>query len=209
MIQLHDIDQGSDGWLEKRKDLYTGSGAEKLLKHSGQLKVVDGVATPYALAEITGFTGNFYTKRGHMLEDEALEIYQQIRKKVGIRFENGNRVGFVTNSKFPTCGYSPDDLYPDRTIEVKAFKEDLHLQLIKGDIPTKILAQIHFGMLICGKKMCDFLPYNPKFARKLLEDGSPNPDFDPKKAFKIITIRYNPKIAANFKSKLLPQKVAA
>lgn len=198
MITLHDIEQGSPEWLEKRAELYTGSNAHKLLKHAGQMKIVDGVATPYAISEITGFTGNFYTKRGHALEDEAIELYEKIRRKVGIRFD-GRKVGFVTNTKYPSCGYSPDDIYPDRTVEVKAFKKELQLQMVRGDVPMKVLAQCHFGMLICGKKLCDLLPYNPEFAKREDEHGFPNPDYDPAKAFKIITIRYNPKIAANFR----------
>jgi hypothetical protein len=189
MITIHDIEQGTDEWLALRKDLYTGSNAHKLLKHSGQMKIVDGVATPYAITEITGFTGNFFTKRGHLLEDEAIELYEQI-KKVTV-----DRPGFVTNSKFPTCGYSPDGIRPDRTLECKAFNDDKHMQMFNGDIPITVLAQCHFGMLICGKKICDLIIYNPRL--------------EAREALKIITIRWNPKIAANFKRLLEPQKVAA
>lgn len=206
MIELHDIEQGTEEWLELRKDLYTGSGADKLLRHSSKIKIVDGVVSAYALSEITGFSGNFHTKRGHVLEDEAIEIYQHIRGSVGIRMPSGRKVGFVTNSKFPNCGYSPDDLYPDRTVEVKAFSKEKHLQLIGGDIPLKVLAQCYFGQLICGKKLTDLVPYNPHFVRKTLVDAEgneyPNPDYDPAKAFKIIPIRWKPKVAANFKRKL-------
>jgi hypothetical protein len=188
-IKLHDIEQGTDEWLELRKDLYTGSGADKLLKHSGQFKIADGIATPYALAEITGFKGNFFTRRGHILEDQAIELYQRIKKC------EVERAGFVTNSKYPTCGYSPDGLREDRTLECKAFNPDLHMKMFKGDIPVKVLAQCHFGMLICGKKLCDLIIYNP--------------DLEAREAFKVIPIRYNPKIAANFKRILSPQKVAS
>lgn len=190
MIKIHDdIEQGTDEWLELRKDLYTGSNAHKLLKSSGKMKIVDGVASPYALAEITGFAGNFYTKRGHILEDEAIELYEQIKKCTV------ERAGFVTNSKFPNCGYSPDGLRADRTLECKAFKEEKHMTMFRGELPITVLAQCHFGMLICGKKFCDLLIYNP--------------DLEAREAFKIITIRYNPKIAANFKRILLPQKATA
>ena len=195
MINLHDVEQGSPEWFKLKEPLYTGTCAEKLLSFSGHMKIVNGVASPYALNELTGFNGNFHTKRGHILEDEAIELYQQIKKKVGIRFENGHRVGFVTNSKFPNCGYSPDDLYPDRTIECKAFNEEKHMKMYRGEIPLKVLAQCYFGMLICGKKICDLIIYNP--------------DLEAREAFKIITIRWNPAIAKNFRRILLPQKVAA
>ena len=208
-ITLHDVDQGSDEWLELRDDMFTGGGADKLLQHSTKTKFVNGVSSNYAVSEITKFNGNFYTKRGHVLEDEAIDIYQRIKKEIGIRLDSGRKVGFVTNSRYPGCGYSPDDLYADRTLEVKAFKKDLHLKLIAGDIPFKILAQIHYGMLICNVKLCDFIPYNPDFAKKrIVIDGElvDNPDYDPKKAFKIIPIKYNPAIAANFKRILTAER---
>ena len=189
MIQVHDIEQGTDAWQQLREGLYTGSGADKLLKHSGSIKVVNGVASAYALSEITGFNGNFHTKRGHILEDEAIELYEQI-KKVTV-----DRPGFVTNSRFPTCGYSPDGVRHDRTIECKAFEPKKHMEIFDGAIPLKVLAQCHFGMLICGKKLCDLIIYNP--------------DLEAREAFKVITIRYNPSIAQNFRRKLLPQKVTA
>jgi hypothetical protein len=207
-IKLHNVQQGSNGWIQLRADLYTGQNAQLLLNFHDHIKIINGVASAYALNEITGFNGNFYTKRGHLLEDEAIDLYQQITKSEGIRFEGGDKVGFVTNTKFPTCGYSPDDIYPDHTLEVKAFKEKLHLQLIEGKIPMKILAQIHFGLLICEKQFCDFIPYNPRFAKKYI-DGEPNKSYDPKLAFKIIRINRNPRIAANFKRILTKQPQGA
>jgi hypothetical protein len=82
------------------------------------------------------------------------------------------------------------------------------MKMYRGEIPLKVLAQCHFGMLICGKKICDLVIYNPDFAKRMLDDGSINPDYNPKYALKIITIRWKPSIAANFRRILLPQKVA-
>lgn len=216
MITIHwDIEQGTEEWLKLREDLYTGSGADKLLAHSGQIKVVEGVASPYAVADITGFKGNFYTKRGHLLEEQAVDLYEKITKSTVAR------PGFVTNSTFPTCGYSPDGCIIDevvidentsviikKTLEVKAFKEDLHLKLLAGDIPARIMAQLQFGMLICGAKSCDFIPYNANFAKKRLlidDEFQDNPNYDPSKALKIISVKYNPSIAQNFRRKLKSQ----
>lgn len=212
MITFHDIEQGSPEWLSLRENLYTGQGADKLLSYSGHVKIVDGVVSPYAVAEITGFAGNFYTKRGHILEDEAIEIYQEVTGRTGIRFEGTRKVGFVTNDKYPTCGYSPDDIYPDRTYECKAFNIKKHLSMINGNIPLKVLAQCHFGMLLCDKKLCDLNLYNPDLAKKQLKnaDGTlyDNPDYDPKKAWVVIPIKWNPAIAANFKRILAPKAIA-
>lgn len=205
MIIFHDVEQGSEEWKVLRAPLYTGAGADKLLSYSGHVKIVDGVVSPYAIAEITGFAGNFYTKRGHILEDEAIELYEQI-KGVAVR-----KVGFVTNTLYPTCGYSPDGLPLDRTLECKAFSIEKHLKMIAGNIPLKVLAQCHFGMLICGKKLCDLILYNPDLAKKQLKDKDgnmyDNPYYDPKKAWVVIPIRWNPAIASNFKRILRPSEV--
>jgi hypothetical protein len=192
MITEYDFEQGSPEWHNKRDGRYTGTGAEKLLSYSGQIKVVDGVASNYALTEITGFGGNFYTRRGHVLEDRAIGLYQKITGH-SIR-----RPGFVTNSKYPTCGYSPDgfDETLDIPLEVKCFDENKHMTMFDGDVPVKVLAQIHFGQLIWQKRGARLLIYNPDIA-------------DPFYCFKIIDIKYNRNIQNNFKQKLMPKEAYA
>lgn len=189
MIQVHQVQQGSDAWAKLRHDRYTGTGAHKLLSFSGAVKVVGGVVSSYALNEITGFGGNFYTKRGHLLEDEAIDIYQDI---TGISVD---RPGFVTNDRFPSCGYSPDGLTSDLVVEVKCFNEERQHKIAKNGIPIAILAQIHFGMLISGKKRAVLLLYNPKL-----------PD---KEALIILPVKANRNIENNFKRILGSRKATA
>lgn len=223
MITIHDVEQGTDEWLALRENLYTGNGAEKLLRHNGQIKLVNGVASAYALSEITGFTGNFYTRRGHALEDEAVELYEQIQEvKV-------NRAGFLTNSKYPTCGYSPDglaqlkvdgveieatingeaiigELLEGVLLEVKCFDIEHHMVLVNAkkieDIPLKILAQIHFGLLMTGLPQAHLVAYNPAKG----EDGKPLLPVEHQ--LRIITIKARPQVRANFRRILAPGKVA-
>lgn len=170
MIQLHQVEQGSDEWQALRQGRYTGSNAHKLLKYG---------ARPYSLTESSEFTGTFWTKRGHLLETEAIELYEAI---TGTTVEHP---GFVTNSKFPDCGYSPDGLQAAHVIEVKCFNEPKHLKLYGGELPLEIMAQIHFGMLICERKLARLVIYNPKL--------------EPKLALKIIEIKARPAIHQNFK----------
>lgn len=193
-ITVHNIEQGSDDWLRLRANLYTGSNADKLLAHSTQTKIVNGVASSYALTEITGFGGNFYTRRGHLLEDRAIEIYERITG------HQVSRPGFVTNSKYPDCGYSPDGHDDELGIplEVKAFERGKHMKMFNGNIAVKILAQIHFGQFIWEKRGARLLIYNPEFAKKEI-DGVTNPDYNPVWAFKIIEVKYNRNIQSNFK----------
>lgn len=182
MITISDVKQGSQEWQELRAGKYTGSNAHKLLKVG---------AKPYALTEVGEFGGNFWTKRGHMLEDEAIELYQAITK------HEVSRPGFVTNDAYPECGYSPDgsddtDIVP---LEVKCFDEPKHMELVRGEIDLKILAQIHFGLTIWDRKLARLIAYCPRIE-------------DPKLAFKIIDIKRKPAIHNNFK-RILGGRVAA
>ena len=170
MIHVHDVEQGTSEWLALRAGKYTGANAHKLLRYG---------AVSHALTEQSSFGGNYYTKRGHILEDEAVELYEAIKKR------HVQRPGFVTNDKYPTCGYSPDGLAEATLIEVKCFKADRHLAIYRGDIPFTVLAQIHFGLLITELKTANLLIYNP--------------ELEPKLALKIIEIKANRNIASNFK----------
>lgn len=176
MIQIHQTDQGSESWLELRRGLYTGSNAHKLLKHG---------AIDYSLNEGAGtFKGNFHTRRGHILEDEAIELYQKI-KNIDVL-----RPGFVTNTKYPKAGYSPDGLTDSLVIEVKCFAEKKHMQLYNGDIPLEVLAQVYFGMLICEKPAAHLVIYNPSL----------DPDkYTVKEQFKIIEIKNRRAVMQNFR----------
>lgn len=164
----NDIEQGSILWHQIRKNRYTGSNASKLLTTFGK--------NGYRF-EISSFQGNFYTDRGHLLENEAIELYNIIKEtKV-------SHTGFVTNSLYSNAGYSPDGYLPDRTIEVKCFKLKKHLECVKR--PTlEILAQCHFGQLIMDKKITDLILYNPQAS--------------PDKALVIKTIKYDKDIRENF-----------
>jgi hypothetical protein len=178
-IKIHAIAQGTPEWLELRAGKYTGSNADKLLRFG---------AIDYALTEQSDFKGNFYTKRGHILEDEATELYEKITGKIV------NSVGFVTNDKYISCGYSPDGICGETLIEVKCFNTVKHMQMINGDIPFKVEAQIHFGMLICELKKANLIIYNPEIE-------------NPKDAFKIITIKAKKSIQDNLKRILIKPKI--
>lgn len=181
---MHDVEQGSPAWHEARRGRYTGSNAHKLLGSFG--------ATEYAKAVQDSFRGNFHTKRGHLLESDAIRLYEMISK------EKVQTCGYVLNNKYPTALYSPDGLTDTHVIEVKCFSKKEHLKIYNGELPLKILAQIYFGMLICERKAGKLLIYNPDFAKQEI-DGSINADYDPKKAFKIIDIKYDASILRNFK----------
>lgn len=181
LVTIHDVGQGTDAWHKLRSGLYTGSNAWKLLKYG---------AIDYALTQQSSFSGNYFTKRGAALEPECIELYEAIAKS------HVQRPGFVTNSDFPTAGYSPDGLTDNTLIEVKCFNEKRHLAIYDGGVPFEIQAQIYFGMLLTEFKKAKLLIYNPDLE-------------DPKKCFKIIDIPYNRNIQNNFKRILRKETYAA
>jgi len=174
VITLHDVEQGSPTWFKLREGKYTGSGAYKLLTRPKQ---------DYFLDEDKDFKGNFFTERGHLLEPEAIHLFERI-KKIDVL-----KIGFVTNDKYPDCGYSPDGLLSNAVIEVKSFMKPNHTELLKAQaetLPLKILAQVHFGMMICELPVAYLIAYNPKMQ-------------EVKDRLKIIEIKQKKSIINNFK----------
>jgi hypothetical protein len=172
-VTIHDVKQGTDEWLDLRKNKVTGTKAATLLTHGKQAAIdKDKNST---------FTGNQYTDRGHRLEPDAIAVYNHVYN-VDIL-----EVGFVTNSLYSDCGYSPDGILNKKLIEVKCFNESRHIACSK-EIPFTILSQIHFGMMVCELEECDLIFYNP--------------DIGVEKAFIVCNIKYETRIVNNFIDKL-------
>lgn len=145
-----EVQQGTKAWLKLREGLLTGTDAFDVL--SGQ-----------SLEQILGkkknnsFGGNYYTRRGHILENEAREIYSEVYNEVV-------EIGFVKNDKYPLCGYSPDGFIKTKDglalWECKAFNEIRHLKVYK-ELDAHILAQVQFGLMMTEFPWCDLVLYNP------------------------------------------------
>ena len=143
-----DIEQGSEEWLQLRKNRISGSTAHKLLGRG--IPSLNSFNT-----EEASFSGNFATKRGHLLEDEAIELYEAINEVEVLK------TGFVTNDKYPMAIYSPDGYLEDKTIEVKCFLPKAHLEAVARP-DKKILAQCYFGQIVLEKASTDLILYCPK-----------------------------------------------
>lgn len=142
-----DLEQGTPEWHALRKNKISGSTAYKLLGN--------GVPSLKSFNNESTFNGNFATKRGHLLEDEAIELYEAINNVKVMR------TGMVTNDKYVYAIYSPDGYLTDRTLEVKCFLPKAHLEAVARP-NVKILAQCHFGQLILEKDLTDLILYCPK-----------------------------------------------
>jgi len=169
MITLHSVVQGSEPWHALREEVdWTGSTVIHLLR---------GKPRP----ERSDFT-NRYTERGKALEPQALLAYKIETERDYIQ------PGFVTNSDYSTCGYSPDGISGDILLEVKCFNGERHKMLLRGEIPVEVMAQIQFGMLICELDRAQLIAYNPHD-----EDGE---------TLHVIDIERDEKIIANMKKRL-------
>lgn len=148
MVKTHDTPQNTDEWMDARIGKFTGSNALKLLKYG---------RSDRAKAQRSSFTGNYWTKRAHQLEPQAIEAYSEA-KQVEVQ-----RPGFLTNDDFPDCLYSPDGIVPDMCalLEVKAFKEERHMSINRRNIPAEILAQVHFGKIIGEFNKMVLILFNP------------------------------------------------
>lgn len=167
MIIYHNIDQGTPEWFEARKGLWSGSTAIRLL-----------LGKPYK--EDVEWSGNMYTKRGQALESIAIREYER---------EYGTKVvrpGGVTNTVYPNAWYSPDGIDRGWLLEVKAFNGSNHDDLVGGNIPIAVLAQIDFGMVITGKRKARLLAFNP----------------DRREQLTVINITYDKNIGDNIRKKL-------
>lgn len=151
MIIYHDCAQGSPAWFKKRKGLWTGSKALRLLQ-----------GKPYKEDEEWG--GNDATRRGHALEVAAIREYERKYQCKVLR------PGGVTNTVYPNAWYSPDGIDgKNKLLEIKSFNKERHKALLNGQIPLEIMVQIYFGMIITGCRKASLLAFNPEFEQQLVE----------------------------------------
>lgn len=165
-IQHHDAEQGSDEWHALRCGKLTASQVRHIVTPTLNLAANDHtrtLANKLAVQRVSGEIEDTFTTdkmlRGHIDEDVARRIYSQ-------KYAPVTEVGFITNSEFPNFGYSPDGLVgEDGLIEIKSRDPHLHFASIilceRGDgVPKEFMAQIQSGLLISGRKWCDFLSFS-------------------------------------------------
>ena len=157
-----DLLQGSDEWLQARCGILTAS--EMKLIITPTLKAAKNDKASAHLYEllaqrITGYVEPRYISddmlRGQQDEIEARMLYAKHYAPV-------DEVGFITNDKWGfTLGYSPDGLVgDDGLIEVKSRRQKFQAEtIISGAVPEDYRIQIQTGLLVSGRKWCDFISY--------------------------------------------------
>lgn len=158
-----DLLQGSDEWLAARRGLLTAS--EMKLIITPTLKVAKNEKASAHLYEllaqrITGYVEPHYISddmlRGQVDEIEARALYAKHYAPV-------SDVGFVTNDEWGfTIGYSPDGMVgDDGLIECKSRRQKFQVEtILAGEMPDDYMIQVQTGMLVSGRRWCDFVSYS-------------------------------------------------
>lgn len=163
----HNIVQGSDEWLELRRGMITASEMKLILTPTLKIASNDKEkAHLYELAaqRITGYVEPCYISddmlRGYEDEIEARQLYSEHYAPV-------QEVGFIVSDSLGfNIGYSPDGLVgEDGQIEVKGRRQKHQLKTIIECVPANIIPdeymmQIQTGLIVTGRKWCDFISYS-------------------------------------------------
>lgn len=181
-MSLHtfpDVEQGTDEWLELRRGILTASTIGQLITPS--LKPASNQAarslTLTLVAErITGHIDPVFVSddmlRGQMEEPLARDLYGEF---TGVEVAE---LGFMTEDKWgPIIGYSPDGLVGDEgLIEIKSRRQKKQLHtILDGQVPAENMAQIQCGLLVSGRKWCDYVSFcggMPLFIKRVYPDNA-------------------------------------
>jgi putative phage-type endonuclease len=161
--------QGSDEWRAARAGKVTASRfCDVMAKIKvGEAKVRIDYRWELLAERLTGCPHEGYSNKamewGTNHEAEARDAYEA---------ETGawvDRAGFVTHPDHPMIGCSPDGLIgADGGQEIKCpFSSVVHVQTIKGGMPSEHRAQVQGTMWIMGRAWWDFVSFDPRMPEHL------------------------------------------
>lgn len=162
-MKIHNFEQKSDEWFAIRKGKMSASHAQAIATCGKGLDTYIGnLVSEYHSSGERDFFTNKDMERGNELEEFAREMYE---------LETGSKVkevGFVEHDEYSGC--SPDGLVDeDGLLEVKALNDAKHFQmLLTGKIDSGHIWQMQMQILVCKRKWCDFVAYNPNFKKTLI-----------------------------------------
>ncbi|WP_075833595.1 MULTISPECIES: lambda exonuclease family protein [unclassified Rhodococcus (in: high G+C Gram-positive bacteria)] len=163
LIELPDLEQGSEEWHAQRRGIVTASVVGQLVTTKTLKPASNDVSrglTRLLVAErITGWTDPMYVSDDMLrgIEDEP-----KARDKYSEHYAPVTEIGFMIREDHDVkIGYSPDGLIgDDGLIEVKSRRQKKHLETILADEPpAENLAQMQCGLLVSGREWCDYISY--------------------------------------------------
>lgn len=154
--------QGSDEWHQQRRGKICASEVRHIITPTLKIAENDNTRSHvYELAaqRITDYTEPTYIgdemTRGMVDEPIARQLYHD-------NFSPVTECGFITNDDHGfIIGYSPDGLVgDDGLIEVKGRRQKFTVQsIVDGEVPKEHMLQIQTGLLVTGRKWCDYLSF--------------------------------------------------
>lgn len=163
LTEYNELAQGSEEWLAARLGIVTASVVGKLVTPS-TLKVAKNddarnLALTLLAERLTGWSEPVYVSddmmRGQMDEPIARAYYAEHHAPV-------TETGFMVEDDWGfQIGYSPDGLVgDDGLIEIKSRKPRIQLKtILAGRPPVENIAQMQTGMLVSGRKWCDYISW--------------------------------------------------
>jgi hypothetical protein len=164
LIELPDLIQGTEEWMDQRRGIVTASVVGKLITATTVKPANNDYSralTAQLVAErITGYTDPNYVSddmlRGHEDEPRARDLYSE-------HYAPACESGFMVRTEPGwRLGYSPDGLVgDDGLIEVKAPRAKKHLTtILSGEVPPEHMPQLQAGLLVSGRDWLDFISYS-------------------------------------------------
>ena len=165
----NDLEQGSEEWKAARLGIITASQTGKLTTpKTGKIANNEdsrGIVYEKVAERITGRSDDFFKSKhmdnGNLFEPFARDLYND--KKAPVK-----EVGFIVRDFGAfKIGYSPDGLvdndYLDDgpgLIEIKCPTRNMHVKgICTGEIPAMYTMQMQTGMLVTGRKWCDYFSW--------------------------------------------------
>jgi hypothetical protein len=178
-MEIFNCEQNSTEWFQCRAGVVTAS-AMHAVRAKGEGKTRDDYMYKIIGEIISGeyeeeTFSNDHTKRGHIDEPIALELYS-ISKDVVL-----TKVGFVKNFNDYPVGFSPDSLIMDgdriiKPVEAKSRKKGIQARLLdKGEVPTTVKAQLQTGIWVSESDSIDYVSYSkgmPLFIKTVYRDDT-------------------------------------
>lgn len=166
LLEMPDLIQGTDEWLDQRRGLITASVVGQLITP----KTIKPASNDYSRAlvanlaaeRITGHTDDVWVtadmQRGTDEEPRARDAY------AAHTGSTVTEVGFIVREE-PTwkLGFSPDGLVDgDGFIEAKSRKQKKQVVTVVSEsgVPLENMAQIQAGLLVTERDWCDFVSYS-------------------------------------------------
>ena len=159
-----DMIQGTEEWIAARCGVLTAS-EMKLIITPSTLKPAKNDKASAHLYELLAQRITKYVEPRYISEDmlRGTEDELEARALYDRHYASVQEVGFITNDQWGfTLGYSPDALVgDDGLIECKSRRQKFQVEtIISQAVPDEHVIQIQTGLLITGRKWCDYVSYS-------------------------------------------------